>query len=264
MTIIEAMQARRSVRSFDGSRLTSIQTELLQHAIEESYSPFGGRVTIRLKEFDLRQGFKPSTYGFIKGATTFFLLAMADDEASALTAGFQFEQVILHAWQMGLGTCWIAGTFKCSDFDRDETWPDDEMLKVVSPVGHAIDPTFREKLMRLAAGSKHRKPFDTLFFNRDCSTYVAPDNQFREALEMLRLAPSSTNSQPWRALVSGDRVDFYCLPKGPLAPLDTGIGICHFVETEKFYGYEGTFSKIIDAPQAPDNWRYLVSYSRLS
>lgn len=40
--------------------------------IEEVTDPFGGRVTIRLKEFDMKGGYKPSTYGMIKGATFFF------------------------------------------------------------------------------------------------------------------------------------------------------------------------------------------------
>lgn len=262
MNIIEAMQARRSVRSYDGSLLDAKQTELLRQAIEDSYSPFGGSVTIRLKEFDLRAGYKPSTYGFIKGATTFFLLAFGDDEASQLSAGFRFEQVVLRAWQAGLGTCWIAGTFKGSDFGRGEVWPEGEALKAVSPVGCPTGLTFREKLMRFAVGSKNRKPFDSLFFREDFATPVPAGSPFYEALQMLRLAPSSTNSQPWRAVVSDDRVDFYCLAKGALSVLDTGIGICHFVETEKFHGHDGTFSKLSLPPCPRENWRYLVSYSR--
>ena len=82
---------------------------------------------------------------------------------------------------------------------------------------------------------------------------------------MLRIAPSSTNSQPWRALVDGgDTVHFYYKPKSPASVLDSGIGICHFHETERFNGHDGDFAKRDMAPAAPAGWIYLVSYSRRS
>ena len=99
MNIIEAIKERRSVRSFNGEPLSeSIKSEL-RKAVAEAQSPFGGNLTIRLKEFDLKNGYKPSTYGMIKGATDFFLLGIGDGEASALTAGFAFEQVVLRGLQ---------------------------------------------------------------------------------------------------------------------------------------------------------------------
>ncbi|MDE6311537.1 MAG: nitroreductase family protein [Muribaculaceae bacterium] len=262
MNIIEAMKERRSVRTFDGKGLDSEQEAKLEKAIGESGSPFGGNVSIFLRKFNLREGYKPSTYGMIKGAEDFFLLGIGSDEASALSAGYRFEQVVLKAWQLGLGTCWIAATFKGSDFDKGVEWPDGEELKVICPVGKAEKQSMKEKLTRLTLGSKNRKPFNDLFFYRDFQTAVPEDNRFREALEMLRLAPSSTNSQPWRALVDGHTVHFYYKPKSAASVLDTGIGICHFHETEKFYGHEGHFDKVSSAPVAPDDWKYLVSYQR--
>ena len=108
MNITEAIKERRSVRSFNGAPISETDKAELTKAIKEVTDPFGGNVTIRLKEFDMKYGYKPSTYGMIKGATDFFLLGIGPDEASALSAGFRFEQVVLKAWQLGLGTCWIA------------------------------------------------------------------------------------------------------------------------------------------------------------
>lgn len=53
----------------------------------------------------MKAGYKPSKYGMIKGTEDFFLLGIGSDEASAPSAGFGFEQVVLKALQMGLGTC---------------------------------------------------------------------------------------------------------------------------------------------------------------
>lgn len=262
MNIIEAMKERRSVRTFDSKGINPQLVAELEKAIAESSSPFGGNLSIKLRKFDLKDGYKPGTYGMIKGAEDFFLLGIGTDEASAISAGYRFEQVVLRAWQLGLGTCWIAATFKGSDFDKGVTWSDGEELKVICPVGKAEKPSIKEKITRFTLGSKNRRPFNELFFYKDFKTSVPADNKFREALEMLRIAPSSTNSQPWRALVDGETVHFYYKPKSPASVLDTGIGICHFHETEKFYDHEGEFSKISGAPVPPDDWKYLVSYNR--
>lgn len=264
MDIIQAMKERRSVRSFNGKPLSTAVISDLHRIIKDSYSLFGGNITIRLKSFDLKGEFKPSTYGVIKGASEYFLMAIGEGEESALTAGFQFEQIVLKAWQLGLGTCWIAGTYKGSQFDKDEKWPEGESLKIICPVGVPENQRLMEKVMRFTVGSNKRKPFSELFFEDDFKKSLPQDNKFGESLQMLRIAPSSTNSQPWRALVKGDKVLFYYKPKSAASILDTGIGICHFYETEKYNGFEGSFEKQKDYPVAPEDWKYLITYTRKS
>ncbi len=68
MNIIEAIKVRKSVRSFNGASISETDKEELTKVIEEVTDPFGGRVAIRLKKFDMKGGYKPSTYGMIKGA----------------------------------------------------------------------------------------------------------------------------------------------------------------------------------------------------
>lgn len=261
MNILEIIRERRSVRSFNGEELSKELHDKLIKAIEGVYSPFDGSVTIRLKDFDLKAGYKPSTYGVIKGASSFFLLGIGSDEESALTAGFKFEQVVLKAWEMGLGTCWIAATFKGSQFDRGESWPDGEELKIISPVGVGASKSMIEKITRFAARSNTRKPFGSLFFKDNFQAPLEEDSHFGTPLEMMRLAPSSTNSQPWRALVNGKTVHFYYKSKGIVSVLDCGIGLCHFYEAEKYLGRDGKFFKDASAPVAPENWKYLRSFT---
>lgn len=263
MDIIQAMQERRSVRSYDRRPLDPTVIAQLKIAIDNSYTLFGGNVTIRLKSFDLKGDFRPSTYGVIKGASDFFLIGIGEGDDSALTAGFQFEQVVLKATQLGLGTCWIAATFKGSQFDRGEKWPDGESLKIISPVGTPDKLRLFEKITRFTLGSQNRKPFSALFFADNFKTPLATDNIFSEPLQMLRIAPSSTNSQPWRALIKDDKVLFYYKPKSPASVLDMGIGICHFYETEKFNGFDGSFEKESEVPAPPEDWKYLITYKRI-
>lgn len=196
----------------------------------------------------------------IKGATDFFMLGIGDDEASSLTAGFRFEQVVLKAWQLGLGTCWIAATFKGSTFEDENIWPDGEKLRVICPVGTPAKQSLMEKVTRLSLGSKKRRPFAELFYDWDFEHSLSPKNRFDLALEMMRLAPSSTNSQPWRAVVADDTVHFYYKPQSKSSVLDCGIGICHFYEAEEYQSHNGEFFKATCPPVSHESWKYLYSY----
>lgn len=260
--LLEAMRERRSVRSYNGQPLSDAQRRELLATAVSTPSPFGGNVTVRLKQFDLKGPQSPGTYGTISGAADYFLVALEHEDKSALTTGYVFEAVVLKAWEMGLGTCWIAATFKGSDFDAGQTWPDNEQLTIISPVGIASKPSIREKMTRMMLGSKNRKPFGQLFFKDGFNTPLDPDDTFGEPLAMMRLAPSSTNSQPWRAVVKDGDVHFFYVPKSKASVLDCGIGLYHFDMTERALGHKGEFFTAPVDALATGDMRYLISYRR--
>lgn len=245
---------RHSVRTFDSQKpLSEKDVETLQRAIAEAKSPFGGKMSLALKKFDLKGSFKPSTYGTINGASWYFLMGVDSAEESQLSLGFRMEQVVLKATSIGLGTCWIAATFKGTTFADAASFPAETPLKVVMPVGYPADKkSFKEKLMRAAIGSAKRKPMSDLFI-------VCPDSKFYIPLEMMRLAPSSTNSQPWRAHVVEDIVYFYYVNKSPASILDLGIGLSHFYLAAIENGIKGNLTICKDAP-VHDKWIPLVKF----
>lgn len=247
---------RRSVRAFNTNEpMTEKEAAVLRAAIDEAKSPFGGKISVLLKQFDLKGTFKPSTYGTINGASWYFLMGTDSAEESQLSLGFRMEQVVLKATSMGLGTCWIAATFKGTTFADAAEFPADTPLQVVMPVGYPAEKkSIKEKLMRATLGSAKRKPMSSLFI-------VSEDSEFYRPLEMMRLAPSSTNSQPWRAQVDGDTVYFYYEKKSEASILDLGIGLSHFYLAAKESGIEGTLSICRDAP-AHHKWIPLVKFSK--
>lgn len=264
MDIFDTIRARHSVRTFAGVPLDETQTRTLREAIDSASSPFGGGVSIRLCRFDLKGPQKPGTYGTITGASDYLLMAYGDGRESALSAGYMMEQVVLRATSMGLGTCWIAATFRGGDFDRGQTWPDGESLKIISPVGHpAPRKSLRDRLTSTFARSGTRKPFGELFFDGSFGVSLSEESLFGESLAMLRLAPSSVNSQPWRAVVCDGTVHFYCKSAKPLYILDSGIGLCHFHLAENAIGAGGEFVELADFPAPPADLRYLMSYRRI-
>jgi len=266
MKIIDAIKRRTSVRNFDGKSLPDGQVASIQRWIAQATSPFGGSVSIRLARMDGGTSFRPSTYGVITGARQFLLLAMRPDRESALSAGYMMERIVLNAVVAGLGTCWVGGTFSGSSFDRGMLWPDGERLRIVVPVGVAASrKAILSELMSLAVGSRRRRPFGSLFF--DC-TFATPLSHagaggLAFSLEMMRLAPSSMNSQPWRAIVEGGVVHFFMKRHSDLSLIDMGIGLCHFHEAEMAARCSGEFFMATGPAAPPTGLSYLISYRRL-
>lgn len=66
---------------------------------------------------------------------------------------------------------------------------------------------------------------------------------------MMRLAPSSTNSQPWRSIVKGDIVHFYSKGAETVHMVDVGIGMSHFDMTERYRDYAPLVQRQIKSPR---------------
>lgn len=87
-------------------------------------------------------------------------------------------------------------------------------------------------------------------------------------LEMLRLAPSATNAQPWRIVKNGDIIHFYETHNSNtgeeeklIKRVDLGIGIAHFHQTLLERGLSGKFEKLLqEGIEIPQNTKYIVSW----
>ena len=257
MTLTEAIHIRKSVRTYTGAPLTDVHRAIIEKAISDASDPFGGLVDMKICDFELRGPQKPGTYGTISGASTYLLTAFGDNENDALSAGFRMEHVILAATQAGISTCWIAGTLKASDFDRKVIWSNGVALRVISPLGYAAGTqSVRARLTRFIAGSSRRKTFESLFFEADPQTPLSSDNKYAAPLALMRLAPSSVNCQPWRAIVSADgSVHFYDAGRKALNSIDMGIGMYHF-----FIGMGRKGSFVSCAHPDVASWRYVTSF----
>lgn len=257
MTLLDAIRSRRSVRTFSDRPVSDAHiSALLQSASLQVPLPFTSPVSIRLTTFDRTSHFRPSTYGMIRGASRYFLIAYHPDPASALAAGFRFERLVIEATRLGLGTCWIGATFRHTAFNSDQQWPPGQELRMVCPLGYPATKSIVERISRLSVRADRRKPFHTLF------SFTTPDAEqlFGEPLELLRLAPSSTNSQPWRAVAHPDAVHFYYLPASPYAMVDMGIALCHFHIACAELHIHGSFTTSCSFPAPPEGTQYLMSF----
>ena len=203
---------------------------------------------------------KLGTYGVIKHARLYMAGMIRPAPMAACDFGFCMEKLILEATRLGLGTCWLGGTFSIGAFADATGLRREEELPAVTPVGHPADRrSLTERTMRRFAGSDHRKPWPDLFFQDNLSAPLSADEAgpYAEALENVRLAPSASNKQPWRVVYDKKRqiFSFYIsrafgyrhLRDISLQDIDMGIAMCHFDLTVNEMGLKGSWLRE-DAP----------------
>lgn len=255
MNYIADMEARKAVRTFNPDMpLTDEQIEAVKRAINDAESPFGGEVAVKMHRFDLKGKLKPSTYGSVEGAAWYILIGIADTPASYLSTGFRMEQVAIKIVDMGLGSNFMTDTFKGGAFAGAADFPAATPLHVIMPVGVPADKErLVEKLTHMALRSRSRKPFGETFGN------VPEDSVFRQPLEMMRLAPSAYNKQPWRAQTDGNSVWFYQVPSTD-SLIGMGNGLANFYLALKQSGKAGKFLTPAGAP-AHEGWEPVTRFS---
>lgn len=259
-SLADIIMCRRSVRTYAGTPLSEKDILNVRSLLADISNPFGANPAVRLVEVGPKGVQIPGTYGMIKGARNYLLMGYGDSVNDALAAGFSMERVVLGVTALGLGTCWVGGTFKSSDFSRIAEFSEAQRLKIVLPVGTPADkPRILERIGWMLMKSAQRKPFGAIFFDGSFSNPMTfSDASVCRALEMMRLAPSSTNSQPWRAVVVETSIHFYYKP-GAFAILNCGIGLCHFSMMMAVLGVKGAWNFSDDHPEPAVGLNYLVT-----
>ncbi len=262
---------RKSIRNYEDRKLSEKDKDALLTAIHESSNPFGKEVNIHyLEREEAAKGEKLGTYGTIKGASSFIGISTKPGYQESLAAGYQVEEIVLKAQELGLGTVWLAATFSRGQFVSAMDIKDDEVLLAISPVGYPANKThLMEALTRKALKASSRKNWSEMFFENDfqhpLSEQAAGD--LRDAFENLRWAPSATNQQPWRVVKSGNEYHFYVSYKPDMKEeeilikyVDLGIGISHFDLTSKAQGKKGHFERKDVSGNAPEDTHYVTSW----
>ncbi len=205
-------------------------------------SPFGGDMSFHLVENRERENgnHRLGTYGMIKNPPCFLFGVMKRSRRAFVSYGYLFEQIILKATELGLGTCWL-GYFRKGTFQKKIQVKEDEILPAVSPVGYASSQRgFYDLYVQKTVKPRRRNAWKDLFFLEDPANPLTPARvgAYASPLEMVRMAPSAGNLQPWRVIKEKEENRFhFCLDhaaskrsydKLGLPYIDMGIAMCHF------------------------------------
>jgi len=275
--VSDIIQKRYSCRSYADKPISSSVLRQFSDAVNAPrQGPFGHTprfVLISMASLSREDWKKLGTYGVIKNARLFLAgILQPTLPMAAQDYGYCKEQLILKATELGLGTCWMGGTFSIGAFGRAAGLRPGELLPSISPIGYAADKrSLMERVMRRVAGSDYRKPWSELFFNGIFSLPLHHDEagSYAEALENVRLAPSASNKQPWRIVCKEDRKTFsfylsrtpgYWHPQGvSLQDIDMGIAMCHFELTAQQLGLKGSWRRE-DSVLQIKSLEYVVSW----
>lgn len=262
MSVIQLIQKRKSVRSFAPTPVGEKVLNLLKNQIDQLSAPFEAQARVEILSSEKGdQSVKLGTYGVIRGAKHFLALILQEGPMAEVGGGYLFEEVILFCTQLGLGTCWLGASFKAKDFLGQIELKEKERLTLISPVGYASEKRSTiDSLMRIGAGSDRRKPFESLFFNHSFHNPLTPKEAgpYQIPLEMVRLAPSGSNKQPWRIVKEQHTFHFYH-QVSRFSLNDLGIALCHFELTCKELQINGKFSFQENVPQA-QGLEYVISW----
>lgn len=268
----ETIKRRVSIRSYEERSLTKEDKSKLMDFNASLTNPFGVDVKVQYISKDKgAEDVQLGTYGTIRGAKDFLAITVKDQPYYAMEAvGYQFENLVLYATDMGLGTVWLAGTFNRKDFKNVIEISDADLFPCICPVGYPGQKrSFIEKITRASLGSKKRKEWDKLFFLEDFSKSLTKEDagRYTDALDMLRLAPSATNAQPWAVVKEGDKFHFFCNYKNSInndikkiKHLDLGIALSHFHQTAMSDGLNGKLEVADIDFDVPENMHYIITY----
>lgn len=271
INVKEVIKRRISNRTYEERSLTEEDKKKLLEFNGTLTNPFG--IDVKVQYISKEKGaddVQLGTYGTIKGAKDFLAITVKDQPYAMEAIGYQFENLVLYATDMGIGTVWLAGTFKRKDFINAIEIGEDDLFPCICPLGYpAQKQSFLEKITKASLGSKKRKDWDKLFFLDDFTKALtkADAGIYEDALEMLRLAPSATNSQPWAVVKEGNKFHFFCNYKNTLNDdvkkikhIDIGIALSHFHQTAMSKGLNGNLQVEDIGFSIPDNMHYVLSY----
>ena len=271
------IRRRKSVRAYENRPLSQSDRDRVNALITElgeEDTPFPARITMRLLEPKTGTDTeKLGTYGVIRGATSFIGVAVQNTETAPEAVGYTFEKFVLAATAMGLGTCWLAGTFNREQFGNAMRLAKDDLFPIVCPIGYPAEKkTLVNSVFRKMSGSDHRKTWAELFFENEFGIPLAEDQagEYAFPLEMLRLAPSAANRQPCRVVRREGAFHFFreANPKTKytydLQRLDVGIGACHFHLAANARSLAGRFARLSETGiDAPEGMKYLFTWAEM-
>ena len=111
------------------------------------------------------------------------VIACGTEALCRVNAGILGEAFVLEATALGLGTCWVSGTYRRKQIRLP--MQENETALAVIAVGVPERPL-------QAPENRRRKPLDKLM------NAVPADGMMLDAAKLVQIAPSAMNMQPWR------------------------------------------------------------------
>ena len=209
MTILEAIDARHSVRAYRDEPIETEKREQLDQFAEACNEASGLHIFLR---YDDPDGFdsRLAHYGHFRNVRNYIVLAGKKGPEFDYRCGYYGEKIVLFAQQLGLNTCWAALTFNKRKVR--ELIPEGETLCMVIALGYGE-----------TQGSAHRSKTPA-----EVTENGADEAWFSQGIDAALKAPTAVNQQKFLFSVRSGEVTARPKGIGSLLRVDLGIAAYHF------------------------------------
>lgn len=227
---LDAVEKRTSRRTYLPQGIPAQDAEKLEELAKRCNAESGLRIRLVQDGGRLYRGFTGS-YGIFKGVQSYFALVGEKETPHFLEkAGYYGEFLVLESTALGLGTCWVAGTYDRKTCEQELGLAAGEELACIIPVGTVpAEKTLKEKAVSLTG--RGRKPFGEWITPSE----ALPDWVAKGVAAAIR-APSAMNRQPVHFLYRDGRVTASVPDPKSHQGLDLGIACANFEVAATFAG----------------------------
>ena len=151
----------------------------------------------------------------ISGEKLYIAGIVRQEKDAEVAFGFSFEDVLLKLEAEGISGTIMAG-FDEKAFSQAVALSNGERIACISPLGYKADRmSLRETLMRKAVGADKRLPLSRICYTRDLDhpAQASELGDLGPLLELVRIAPSAVNRQPWRMVIRDRTIHFFSITR---------------------------------------------------
>ena len=210
MTIMEAIDARHSVRAYKDMPIPQETRDQLDAFVSGCNEESGLNITVR---YDDPDGFdsKLAHYGSFSNVKNYIILKGSKRADFDLECGYFGEKIVLYAQQLGLNTCWTALTFNKKKVK--ELVPGGEKLCMVIALGY---------------GETQGTPHKSKSLHDVIDVKGGMPEWFVAGVESALKAPTAVNQQKFCFMLENDEPSVKVKGIGTFTKVDLGIAAYHF------------------------------------
>lgn len=213
MNIEEIIKKRHSVRSYISKEIEKEKVDILNELINEINTKENMHIQLITNDPDVfdKYGGIILQYGKLNNCKNYIaLIGKKDDKSLEEKCGYNGEKLVLKATELGLNTCFVAGTYKKKYVSAKITENEELVCVIALGYGENDGNVRKSKTIEQVTNSKEY-----------------PD-WFKKGIEYALLAPTAINQQKFKINYLGDNVVEAIVLPGPKSKIDIGIVKYHF------------------------------------
>lgn len=232
MTLYEAIFRRKSVRKYKDDEIEGRILEKIRRFGEDAV---GIRPDIRVK-WEIFRASDNKVKGMFQVKAPYYVALYSEIcEDYQKNAGCLMEQLSLSLHTMGIGSCYQGGARLRNDQESELE------LVMIMAFGYPAEPLERDRM-----------DFRRLDMKKLVKVHGTFGKVQRQLLEPARLAPSAMNLQPWRYVVTENRIHLFVKKPARIGYqkqlnmnlFDAGIAIAHMMITAEEFWFDLEYQKL--------------------